>query len=98
LLTKEETIMNLFGNGLRFGGAVALGAAAVLLAPIVLPVIAGVLKPVAKGIIKGGILAFEGAKVAVAETMETIEDVTAEAKAEIAASHKPPVKAKKQAA
>jgi hypothetical protein len=30
--------------------------------------------------------------------METIEDVTAEAKAEIAASHKPPVKAKKQAA
>jgi hypothetical protein len=90
--------MNLFGNGLRFGGAVALGAAAVLLAPIVLPVIAGVLKPVAKGIIKGGILAFEGAKVAVAETMETIEDVTAEAKAEIAATRKPPVKAKKQAA
>jgi hypothetical protein len=30
--------------------------------------------------------------------METIEDVAAEAKAEIAESHKPPVKAKKQAA
>jgi hypothetical protein len=90
--------MNLFANGLKFGGAVALGAAAVLLAPIVLPVIAGILKPVAKGVIKGGILAFEGTKVALAETKETIEDLAAEAKAELAASHKPPVKAKKQAA
>jgi len=88
----------IFGNGLKFGGAVAIGAAAVLLAPIVLPVIAGVLKPVAKGVIKGGLLAYEGAKVALAETMETIEDVAAEAKAEIAESHKPPGKAKKQAA
>jgi hypothetical protein len=77
---------------------VAIGAAAVLLAPIVLPVVAGVLKPVAKGVIKGGLLAYEGAKVALAETMETIEDVAAEAKAEIAESHKPPVKSKKQAA
>jgi hypothetical protein len=90
--------MNLFGNGLRFGGAIAIGAAAVLLAPIVLPVIAGVLKPVAKGVIKGGLLAYEGAKVALAETKETIEDLAAEAQAEIAATHKPPVKAKKQAA
>lgn len=90
--------MNLFGNGLRFGGAVAIGAAAVLLAPIILPVVAGVLKPVAKGVIKGGILAFEGAKVALAETKETIEDLTAEAQAEIAAGRKAPAKAKKQAA
>jgi hypothetical protein len=90
--------MNFFGSGIRFGGAVAIGAAAVLLAPIVLPVIASVLKPVAKGVIKGGILAFEGAKVALAETKETIEDLAAEAKAEIAESQKPPAKVKKQAA
>jgi hypothetical protein len=90
--------MNLFGNGLKFGGAIAIGAAAVLLAPIVLPVIAGILKPVAKGVIKGGLLAYEGAKVALAETKETIEDIAAEAKAEIAVSQKPPAKAKKQAA
>jgi hypothetical protein len=97
---QEETIMSLFGigNGLKFGGAVALGAAAVLLAPIVLPVIAGVLKPVAKGVIKGGILAYEGAKVALAETKETIEDLAAEAKAEVVAGQKTPVKARKQAA
>jgi hypothetical protein len=77
---------------------VALGAAAVLLAPIVLPVIAGVLKPVAKGVIKGGILAYEGAKVALAETKETIEDLAAEAKAEVSAGQKPPAKGKRQAA
>jgi hypothetical protein len=90
--------MNLFGNGLRFGGAVAIGAAAVLLAPVILPVVASVLKPVAKGVIKGGILAFEGAKVALAETKETIEDLTAEAQAEISEGRKAPAKTKKQAA
>jgi hypothetical protein len=90
--------MNLFGNGLRFGGAVAIGAAAVLLAPVVLPLVASVLKPVVKGVIKGGILAVEGAKVALAETKETIEDLAAEAKAEVTESRKAPAKAKKQAA
>jgi hypothetical protein len=88
--------MNIFG----ISGGVAIGAAVVLLAPIVLPVIAGVLKPVAKGVIKGGLLAYEGAKVALAETKETIEDIAAEAQAEIAESQKVPAKAKakKQAA
>jgi len=38
----------------------------------------------AKGIIKGGLLAYEGAKVSIAETKETFEDIAAEAKAEIA--------------
>jgi hypothetical protein len=90
--------MNLFGNGIKFGGALAIGAAAVLLAPIVLPVIASVLKPVAKGVIKGGILAYEGAMAALAETKETIEDLTAEAKAEISEGRKVPAKGKKQAA
>ncbi len=90
--------MNFFGTGIKFGGAVAIGAAAVLLAPVVLPVIASVLKPIAKGLIKGGILAYEGAVVALAETKETIEDIAAEAKAEISEGRKTPTKAKKQAA
>ncbi len=76
-------------NGIRFGGAVAIGAAAVLLAPVVLPIVGAVLKPVAKSVIKGGILAFESAKVALAETQETVEDIVAEAKAEIAEGRKP---------
>lgn len=90
--------MNLFGNGIRFGGAVAIGAAAVLLAPVILPVLAGVLRPIAKGVIKGGILAFEGARVALAETKETLEDLAAEARSELAQEQKPPAKGKKQAA
>lgn len=90
--------MNLFGTGIKFGSAVAIGAATVLLAPIVLPIVASVMKPIAKNVIKGGILAYDGVKVALAETKETIEDITAEAKAEIAESQKPPAKAKKQAA
>ncbi|MCG6906429.1 MAG: DUF5132 domain-containing protein [Desulfobacteraceae bacterium] len=37
-----------------------------------------------KAVIKGGLLAYEGAKVSIAETKETFEDIAAEAKAEIA--------------
>jgi hypothetical protein len=57
----------------------------VLLAPVVIPVVASVMKPLAKAAIKGGILAFENARVAVAETKETIEDIAAEARSEVAA-------------
>jgi hypothetical protein len=66
----------------------AIGAGAVFLAPILLPMIAGVLRPVAKAAIKGGILAFENAKVAVAETKETFEDIAAEARAEVSSAQK----------
>lgn len=70
-------------NGLSVSG-LALGAGIVLLAPIVIPIIGAVLKPVAKAMIKGGLIAYESAKVSLAETKETIEDIAAEAKAEMA--------------
>jgi hypothetical protein len=63
--------------------SLAIGAGVVLLAPIVVPVIGSVLKPMAKAVVKGGLLAYEGAKVSIAETKETLEDIAAEAKAEI---------------
>lgn len=75
--------MKIFGNGLSVGN-IAVGAGVVLLAPVVIPVIGAVLKPVAKALIKGSIMAYEGAKVSIAETKETLEDIAAEAKAEIA--------------
>jgi Protein of unknown function (DUF5132) len=75
--------MKFLGNGLNVG-SLAVGAGIVLLAPVVIPVIGAVLKPVAKALIKGGIMAYEGAKVSIAETRETLEDIAAEAKAEIA--------------
>ena len=74
--------MRILGNGLNVS-SLALGAGVILLVPVVLPVIGAVLKPLAKAVIKGGIMAYEGAKLSVAETKETLEDLAAEAKAEI---------------
>lgn len=66
-------------------GNVAIGVGIVLLAPIVLPVIGSIVKPILKAGIKGGLVAYEGIRVAFAEAKESLEDLTAEAKAEIAA-------------
>jgi hypothetical protein len=85
--------MRLFGGGLKTGSAMAIGAGVVLLAPIVIPVVASVLKPVAKAVIKGGLLAYENARIAVAETKETFEDIAAEARSEVAAGQAPAAKA-----
>ncbi|MBW4631010.1 MAG: DUF5132 domain-containing protein [Iphinoe sp. HA4291-MV1] len=60
------------------------GIGAVLLAPVVIPVVAGVGKPIAKSIIKGGLVLFEKSRGAVAELGETWEDMVAEARAELA--------------
>jgi hypothetical protein len=37
----------------------------------------------AKAVIKGGLIAYEGARVSIDEARETLEDLAAEAKAEI---------------
>jgi hypothetical protein len=78
-------MMRLFQGGIKTGTAVAIGAGAVLLVPIVIPVVASVMKPLAKAAIKGGMLAFENTRLAIAETKETIEDIAAEARSEVTA-------------
>lgn len=60
------------------------GIAAIVLLPVLIPVAAGVGKPVAKTAIKGGILLYEKGKGVIAEAGETLEDLVAEAKAELA--------------
>ncbi len=91
--------MKLFGSDLSLSNPFIVGAGVVLLAPVVLPVVAGVLKPVLKASIKGGLLAYEKLKVTVAEAVEAVEDLAAEAKAEIAATDEGAApKAKKAAA
>ena len=60
------------------------GIAAIVLLPILVPVVAGVGKPVAKAAIKGGILLYEKGKGIIAEAGESLEDIVAEAKAELA--------------
>ena len=66
------------------------GIGAVLLAPIVIPVVAGIGKPLAKSIIKGTIVAYEKSRGAFAELGETWEDMVAEAKAELAEDRETP--------
>lgn len=77
--------MRLIGipSGTQLLAGLAIGAAVVLLAPVVLPVVAGMAKSLTKASIKGGLILFEKGKVAIAEAQETIEDLTAEAKAEL---------------
>jgi len=65
------------------------GIGAVLLAPVLIPVVAGVGKPFVKSAIKGGLVAYEKAKGALAEVGETWEDMLAEARAELAEEQQP---------
>lgn len=60
------------------------GIAAIVLLPVLVPVVAGVGKPLAKAAIKGGIVLYEKGKGVIAEVGETLEDIVAEAKAELA--------------
>jgi hypothetical protein len=63
---------------------VAVGLGAVLLAPVLIPLIAKVGKPIVKTAIKGGIAAYEKTRGAFAEVGESFEDLVAEARAEMA--------------
>ena len=61
------------------------GIAAIVMLPVLVPVVAGkVGKPLAKATIKGGIVLYEKGKGIIAEVGESIEDIIAEAKAELA--------------
>ncbi len=85
-------------KGLTWGSGLAIGAASVILAPVVLPVVGGVLKSLTKAGIKGGMVLYEKGKLFAEETKETMEDLTEEAKAELKADSKPVAAPKKAAA
>lgn len=78
--------MGLFNmtSGMRLGTGLAIGAVAVILGPVIVPVAAGVVKSLAKAGIKGGMILYEKGKVLAEETREAVEDLTAEAKSELA--------------
>jgi hypothetical protein len=78
--------MGILGNGLKgniFTG-LAIGIGAAVLAPAILPVLAGAAKPLVKAAIKGGIMLYEKGKENFAEVGEVVEDLVAEVKAELA--------------
>ena len=75
-----------FGSGVGYGIAIGVGAA--LLVPIASKVLGSVGKPLLKESIKGGLFIVEKGKVIFAETVESLEDLTAEARAELMEAQK----------
>ena len=63
---------------------IAVGAG-LLVAPVVIPAIAGAMRPLLKAVIKGGYMIFEKGRETVAEIYEMAEDIVEEAKAEVEA-------------
>jgi hypothetical protein len=70
----------------------AIGIGATILAPLVVPAVGGLLRPAAKAMIKGGIVAYDWGRQAMAEVSEAASDMAAEARAEAAAASKPDTK------
>ena len=73
--------MALFDKGNILTG-LAIGIGSAILAPIVIPALAGAAKPLAKAAIKGGLVLYDKSKETFAEVYEMVDDLIAEAKAE----------------
>ena len=78
-------VQDIFKNNIV--AVLGIGIVAAVLIPIALPVVARAAKPFAKAMVKSGIIVFEKGREAVAELGEVMEDVVAEAKAEIEQEH-----------
>ncbi len=63
----------------------AIGIGSAIIAPMVTPALSRAAKPLAKAAIKGGLMLFETGKEKLAEAYEVVDDLLAEARAELAA-------------
>jgi hypothetical protein len=68
-------------NGAAKGLIIGIGVA--VLAPVLLPTLARVGRPVVRAMIKGGMVAYEKGRETAAELGEVVEDLVAEARAEM---------------
>ncbi len=66
---------------------VAAGIGVAVLAPVLLPILAGAGRPLARAAIKTGIIMYEKGREAAAEVGEVFDDLVAEARAEIQQNH-----------
>ncbi len=80
--------MGLFDNGFKVSTALAIGIGGIILIPTLAPAVAAVAKPLARTLIKSGLVVYQKSVEVLAETKEVMEDLTAEAKAELAAEQK----------
>jgi hypothetical protein len=60
-----------------------VGVGVVLLAPVIIPAVAGGLRPVVKTLVKGGIMVTDKVNSMVAEAGEQLDDMIAEVRAEM---------------
>ncbi len=65
-----------------FGPSLLVGVGLALVAPILLPAVASLVKPLAKGVLKGGLTLADKAREFAGEAGEQVSDLVAEAKAE----------------
>jgi len=70
-------------KGGNIATGLAIGIGGLILAPVVLPVVAGIVKPLAKVAVRGGAALYKTGRDAVMETGEAVSDLVAEAKAEL---------------
>jgi len=82
--------MAIFENGWKGNilNGLAIGIGAALLTPIVIPIVASVVKPLLKAAVKGGIILYEKGRETASEVVEVVEDIVAEAKAEMVQASK----------
>ncbi len=63
--------------------ALAFGIGAAILAPVIVPLFSGLVRPLIKATIKGGLKLYQTGRETIAEVGEGVEDLFAEAKAEL---------------
>jgi hypothetical protein len=80
--------MALFEDANLFGGSwmsnVLIGVGVALVAPIIVPALAGGLRPLAKTVVKGGMMAYNKGMEIIAEANEQVSDLVAEVRSELA--------------
>jgi hypothetical protein len=80
-MAVEEAFKGSAGKGLAIGIGVAI------LAPLVLPAVATAARPLARAAIKTGMIFYEKSRETMAEFGEVVEDLVAEARADMEQSH-----------
>jgi hypothetical protein len=77
--------MALLENGLKTTlGGLAFGVGMAVVAPVIVPILASIAKPLTKAVIKEGLILYDKGRETVAEARETIDDLVAEVKSELA--------------
>lgn len=73
----------------NLGTSLAIGLAATIIGPVVIPIVGRAVKPVVKAAIKGGMRMYGAGIAAVSSTGECLSDLFAEARSEVEQEHSP---------